>query len=300
MTPFEQFIDYHYTHCKAWEIDTHTDHAVWFANRMRLDVEQRCWLAFLIGCCEWTSVAMLLFARFPHYRAWSEADVREFCAGKKFNRVFAYEYRWIYYKLPEVFKSYRDLVERYGRGRQIDAVRACATGATPEERFANFCKRFKVKMFGAYANLDYTEVLRFLCGIDFLPTISVDDNYSVRSGLMYALGVHEAFDCHTRGTKPTREQHDLLTKGLGDIVRAVAKLDLIPRFKTIWAIETSLCTYNKFLHGKRWMGYYKLRQIREMRNVMDTTKKLNYRWRPNAAIHAEYLRRWGDWGNVYR
>lgn len=296
MGALEDFLDYHRSHSLAWELDTHVDHLVWFSRRLGLDAETRCWLCFLEGCCEWTSVAMLLFARFPSMASATPDAVAEFCERRKFASLFAYEYKWVYYRLPEVVRGYRRLVAR-GGGSQVAAVRRHAAGPTPEARYAAFTRSFAIPQFGAYAMLDYTELLKYLCGLDVSATIDVGDNYSVRQGLLYALGVDRVYPQSVRHSRPSAEERLVLEAGLADIMRKVAAMDILPRFKTMWAVETSLCTYNKFLHGKRYMGYYRERQVREMGRVMEATRE--YPFRPDASIHEEYLSKWGEWGNAY-
>jgi hypothetical protein len=42
-----------------------------------------------------------------------------------------------------------------------------------------------------------------------------------------------------------------------------------PTYRTdIWNVETTLCAYYKYLHGKRYVGFYRDRQMDEI-NIME-------------------------------
>ncbi len=290
-----EYISYHRNNAIMWEIDTHLDAAVWFADRYNLDIEQRYWLAFLTAICETTPTSIYLFNHFPNYETMSPVGFSYFCNNNRGGMAFQYDVRWILYEIEKVLMSYKALV---GDNKQSIVVPALATGKTKTERFLSFCKKIKVYKFGTYVLMLYTELLHHLCGVDFEACIDPSDNHSVRSGLVYACGLEDVIKCVTKsGKKPTKEERELMLIELSELIEKIQGLDISKRHKTVWAIETTLCTYNKTMHGRRYLGYYKNRQAKEIKRLADYTRRIgeNFDW----SDLINYHNNWGKWDNKY-
>lgn len=288
------YLQYHRNNALRWEIDTHLDAAVYFADKHNLDIEQRYWLAFLTAICETTPTSLYLFRHFPALETTSPNALTAFCNGNRGAMAFQYDVRWILYVIGDVLASYKAIV---GNSRQSTILPTFATGETREARFRTFCDRFKCFRFGKYVFMLYTELLHYLCGIDFEAVIDPADNHSVRSGLIYACGYEDVIHCVKSGTKPTPQENDLLRIELSEIFSAVQKLDILPRHKRMWAVETTLCTYNKTKHGRRYLGFYRNRQAKEIRRLAAYTQSIGepFDWSELIAYHNS----WGQWNNNY-
>ena len=291
---YDDYIAYHRNNALRWEIDTHLDAAVWYADKHGLDIEQRYWLAFLTAICETTPTSLYLFNHFPSLDAASPNELARFCCENKGAMAFQYDVRWILYEIDGVLASYLSILNG---NKQSLILPTFAKGATREARYSEFCKRFKVHRFGKYVFMLYTELLHYLCGIDFEASIDPADNHSVRSGLIFACGYEDIIHCVKSGTKPTNEENSLLRIELAEIKETIQRLDILPRHKRMWAIETTLCTYNKTRHGRRYLGYYKERQAREIKRLVEYTKSIGEKFDWDELI--DYHSNWGNWNNKY-
>ena len=295
MTARDKYIEYHRNNALRWEIDTHLDAAVYFADKHRLDIEQRYWLSFLTAICETTPTSLYFFSHFPSVETTDPAALKRFCDDNRGAVAFQYDVRWILYEIDKVVASYQRLLA--GRP-QAEALPPLAAGDTRAARFVSFCRGFNCHKFGKYVFMLYTELLHYLCGIDFEAVIDPADNHSVRSGLIYACGYDGAIKCVSKhGPKPTKAEIDLLRIELAEIFAEVQGLDILPRHKRMWAVETTLCTYNKTMHGRRYLGFYRDRQAREIKRLKAYTenKRENFDW----SELLDYHERWGKWDNKY-
>lgn len=292
--PVADYLEYHRNNAKMWEIDTHLDAAVWFADRNKLDLEQRYWLCFLTAICETTPTSLYLFHHFPSLETTTPESLQGFCDRNRGAMAFQYDVRWILYAIGQVLASYKQIV---GTAGQSTILPTFAQGETREARFRAFCNSFRCYRFGKYVFMLYTELLHYLCGIDFEADIDPADNHSVRSGLIYACGFEDFMKCVKKGDKPTKEENELLRIELRDIFNAVQELDILPRHKRMWAVETTLCTWNKTKHGKRYLGFYKQRQANEIKRLFNYTTNRGeaFDWSPLIQYHEN----WGKWNNRY-
>ena len=185
MTSIDKYIEYHTNNATHWEIDTHLDAAVYFADKWGLSQEDRCWFAFLTTICETTPTAMYLFNHFPTLHSTDTDAFKRFTLENKQAMAFQYDVRWILYEISSVLNGYKQFV---GNNTQIDTLTRTATGTTPSERWRNLTHRFNVPRFGAYTFMLYTELLHHLVGIEMDATLDPRTNHSVRSGLISASG----------------------------------------------------------------------------------------------------------------
>lgn len=291
----DEYIEYHTKNALGWEIDTHLDAAVWYADSRKLDLEQRYWLAFLTAICETTPTSIYLFSHFPAVGKTRPDSLKKFCETHKGAMAFQYDVRWILYDIESVFSSYKTLIS--GK-TQEEAIANLLRGDTPAQRYESLLRGFKVHKFGKYVMMLYTELLHYLCGVDIEAEIDPRDNHSVRSGLIYASGLEDTIKCVKKGATPTELEAELLRIELREIVQEVKKLNIHERHKTIWAIETTLCTFNKTKHGRRYLGFYKERQRKEIARLKAYTESTGeaFDWKPLI----EYHNNWGNWNNKYQ
>lgn len=291
----DDYLQYHINNARNYEIDTHLDAAVWFADRMGLNSEERYWLSFLTAVCETTPTSIYLFSKFPSVDSAAPDRFQEFCEKNRGAMAFQYDVRWMLYKIGDVVSSYKALLS----GRLQSCVIPEASGRIDGvDRFRTILKNFRPKMFGRYVMLLYTELLHHVCGLRMEAEIDPVDNHSVRSGLISAFGLQGAILCTRKGSKVSEPEQEILRTKLEALILAVKNLNLIKRHRTVWAIETTLCTYNKTLHGRRYLGFYRERQWREIQRLKQytTSKGEGFDW----SFLENYNRaEWGKWGNRY-
>lgn len=292
----EKYIAYHKANADNWEIDTHLDAAVYFADYWRLTPDHRCWFAFLNAICETTPTAIYLLNHFPNLESTTTKDFAKFCEQNKGAMAFQYDVRWILYSIERVISEYKARIG--GQSQQAALEGLCGGYSNPEQRWTTFTHNFRVNRFGSYVFMLYTELLHHLCGLNLRARLDPRTNHSVRSGLIYAGGFGDFMHCTKPGTKPTAEENELLKSTLSQIYERVDCLDINPRHKTIWAVETTLCTYNKTMHGRRYIGYYKARQRREIERLERYTQSIGepFGWQSLW----DYHNNWGNWNNTYQ
>lgn len=273
----ERYIEYHRRNALYKEIDTHLDAAVYLADLYGMNERERAFFAFLNACCETTPTALWIWDKFRTLESAKQNGIVDFVKKHSDNLPFQYDVRWIRYKFNEVFDSYYRMSKRNGL-TDIDEIKASAYGAEDYEIYRNFCKNFKIHMFGTYVSYLYTELLSYLCGIWIPVVLDPSTNHSVRSGLIYCLGLEEEIRCVKKGSVPSEEELRVLKSGLEFAKKRIDKLDISERHKTFWAMETTLCTFNKFNHGRRWLGFYCQRQKKEIDRMSSYTKKIGDRF----------------------
>lgn len=275
----DRYIEYHRRNAIYKEIDTHLDAAVYLANLYNMNDEERAFFSFLNACCETTPTALWIWSKFRTLKEAKDGGLVSFISKYADDLPFQYDVRWIRYKFDKVFESYWLRSTRNGL-RDIDEVRRAVFGKTDAEIYFNFCRNFKIHMFGTYVSYLYTELLSYLCGVWIPVVLDPATNHSVRSGLIYCLGLEDEIFCVKKGSVPTKRELDILNKGLSTVKKRIDELDVSDRHKTFWAIETTLCTFNKFNHGKRWLGFYCERQKKEINRMRAFTKKIgdNFDW----------------------
>lgn len=275
----DRYVEYHRRNAVYREIDTHLDAAVYLADLYGMSEAQRAFFAFLNACCETTPTALWIWSKFKTLKEAKQGGISDFVLKYSDDLPFQYDVRWIRYKFDQVFESYWSRSTRNGRS-EIEEIRAAAIGRTDPEIYYNFCKNFKIHMFGTYVSYLYTELLSYVCGVRIPVVLDPATNHSVRSGLIYSLGLEREIFCVKKGSVPTPEELRTLKAGLEEVRKRIEELNISDRHKTLWAIETTLCTFNKFNHGKRWLGFYQQRQKKEIKRMCEFTKRIgdNFDW----------------------
>ena len=273
----ERYIEYHRRNALYKEIDTHLDAAVYLSDLYGMNEDERAFFAFLNACCETTPTALWIWDKFRTLESAKENGIVDFVFKHADNLPFQYDVRWIRYKFDKVFDSYWRTSKRNGM-RDIDEIRAAAHGESETEVYRNFCKNFKIYMFGTYVSYLYTELLSYICGVWIPVVLDPATNHSVRSGLIYCLGLENEIRCVKKGSVPTERELEILKSGLEFAKQKIDALDITNRHKTLWAMETTLCTFNKFNHGRRWLGFYCQRQKKEIDRMSSYTKRIGDRF----------------------
>lgn len=276
----ERYVNYHLQNAIQMEIDTHLDAAIFIANKLGMNLEQRYWFSFINACCETTPTALFVFKNFQNTP--SITEFTDFYKKNKDNLKAQYDVRWIIYEWPKVFESYKNLILT---NKSIDySIRKAMKGDTEQERFNNFVKKFHIYKFGTYTFFLYTELLYYLCGVPMSVNLDFRTNHSVRNGLIYAIGEENKNGLYKKGEKLDEKYAKYLCFRFLEIKNKIQKLPIKARHKTLWSIETTLCTFNKYNHGKRYLGFYCERQRKEImfyQEKMNQNEDLLWEYRKN-------------------
>ena len=268
MDRIAEYLKYHADSSRAMDIDIQVEAVAFLCQRFRLDREQRLWLSFLFASTYCMATAWSVFRRVPSFDAMPPAAQERWWRSERQGLLFQTDRAWIRRnnQFCAVVASYRAFVERCApkTHRQFDAVLAVTRdGKTPEERYERLVADTHISKFGRFAMFLYSELL-YHAGLDVRPVLRLAEARSVRNGVVFAMGLEKTAYTRRHGRKATPEELVTLTDGLNRIVAAVQKQDILARHRSLWSIETTLCAYKKWHLGKRYVGYYVERTIREV------------------------------------
>lgn len=279
MSRIAEYIQYHVDSSRALDIDPQIEALQYICNRFELNMEQRYWLAFLFSTNYCVPTTYYMYNEFPDYATVDEGRLQRWWEQNRDKLIFQTDKAWIRSRnqFVQVFKSYRGFVWRYSgcEDNQERAIRAAIGVAVDSyQAYDNLRKNFNVFQFGRFAMFLYSELLNQLCGCDIAVRFNLAEAESSRNGLVFALGVEDKLYTGRSGKSLDAQSIQYLDRSLKLIADHIGKLNIKPRHKTLWSIETTLCAYKKHcLNNKRWVGYYIERMRKEIMKLEATTCK---------------------------
>ena len=269
MDRIDNYLKYHADSSRVMDIDIQVE-AIDFLcrSRFRLTREQRLWLSFLFATTYCMATAWYVFRRVPTFDCMTPDELERWWQDERQGLLFQTDRAWIRSRnqFCEVVATYRAFVEKYSprAHSQFEALSAVmAPGRTPQERYGLLVRDTHIFQFGRFAMFLYSELL-FHAGLPVQPVLDLAEARSVRNGVVFAMGLERTAYAGRNGREATPEELATLTAGLERIVAAVQGLDILPRHRSLWSVETTLCAYKKWHLGKRYVGYYVERTIREV------------------------------------
>ncbi len=268
MDRIADYLKYHADSSRAMDIDIQVEAVAFLCRRFRLDREQRLWLSLLFASTYCMATAWYIFRRIPSFDALPPPALERWWRAERQGLLFQTDRAWIRLqnRFCAVVASYEAFVRRCAPKTrlQFDALLAVTKdGRTPEERYERLVGDMRIFQFGRFAMFLYSELLCH-AGLDVRPVLRLAEARSVRNGVVFAMGLEKTAYVGRHGREATPEELATLTEGLNRIVAAVQEQDILPRHRSLWSIETTLCAYKKWHLGKRYVGYYGERTIREV------------------------------------
>lgn len=283
------YLAYHVNSSKARDIDPQNEAIMYLCDRFELNMEQRCWLCFLYSTNYCVPTTYFMYNEFPDFATVDVSRLDRWWRANREKLIFQTDKRWIRSRnlFVRVFCSYRDLIHSYSHGTmsQYDALTALLRpNADPAGNYGLLCTEFNIYYFGRFGYFLYSELLHNVCGINVGVRFDIREAESSRNGLVIALGLErEAWTGHS-GRALSEAEAAKLNQGLQYIADLIARLDIEPRHKSFWSIETTLCAYRKYKEKQsRWVGYYIERMRREIVKMEQATDKEHgggVCWRP--------------------
>jgi hypothetical protein len=229
-------------------------------ERFELNVEQRYWLAWLYATCYCGATVFYIYNEFPDYENVNEGRLERWWAGNRHRLLFQTDRRWVRSRnhFTAMFKSYRETI---GRGTQEQRF-ALLKSKDRHLNYHNCWEAFRrMYQFGRFAMFLYLEAVHVVTGFPMMPrTMRLADADSCRNGLALAIG-REDLDTHGTDRRLTRKEQASLQVAFD---AKVACMEADDQRNNVWNIETTLCAYKKYRHGKRYIGYYIDRQHDEI------------------------------------
>lgn len=260
------YIDYHVKSSEIRDIDPANDALVYICDRFELNIEQRYWLAFLYGTCYCAATVFYIYNEFPDYENVDVNRLSKWWETNKHRLLFQTDRLKIktMNKFIETFISYRKFI---GEGTQ--AARFALLRSDVDSECLNYWNAYDAAMnirnFGRFTMFLYLEMINLLTDFKCEP-ITIDWKHAdnCRMGLCYAYGIEITKD------------EDTLTGLLFRLKKEIRESGC--EHTSLFAIETTLCAYYKYIHGKRYIGYYLNRQREEI-DKMKANVPTGVNWR---------------------
>ena len=242
------------------------DPAVWLTNylnkRYEHNEEQRYWFAWLYGNTYYLPTSWVLMNEFPDFELATYDRIKDWNTRNYQKLRYQTDTKWSKGHLPEMFKSYKDLIGNKTQKEFFDTF----------DGFDDLFKHIKEKQFkfGRYSSWFYIQHLESTCGMHHInpKTLLLDDHSGSRShrnGLCMALGKDDWYD-----KKLDKKQIYTLEGNGSDIL--IEMKERFPEYQSEinpFTMETVLCSFKKIFrkHHGRYLGYYLDRQAEEITRV---------------------------------
>lgn len=273
------FITYHMESSKIRDIDPANDCLRYIADRFELTQEQRYWIAFLYSTCYCAPTVYYMYNEFPDFENVNTNRLQRWWDANKSKCVFQTDRLRIKTsnQFVPTFTSYREWIG----------------GGTQEEKFANltgyntaYYNAGKIRNVGRFTLFLYLEMVTVLTNWKVYPDrIDWANADNCRKALCYTFGVDDGLPYEILDSELTR---------LSKLFEALGC-----EHHNIYNIETTLCAYKKYRHGKRYVGYYIDRQLTEI-NKMKAAVTSGVAWRVmdefRKETYTEYEKLSNYWG----
>lgn len=248
------YLNYHLESSVIRDIDPANDCLRYVADRFELNMEQRYWLAFLYSTCYCGPTVFYIYNEFPDYENVNVDRLERWWKSNKHKLIFQTDRLRIktQNKFVETFQSYQHMLNGATQQEYMRRWLTPYNQHTYNQAYDGVTSVRNVGRFTAFIWLEMISVLTdFKCVPDRLDWAYADN---CRKGLCYAFYGEDK-------VLPT-EVMDKMMDWLGK-----AFTSQHCEHSNIYNIETTLCAYKKHVHGKRYVGYYIDRQLKELEKM---------------------------------
>ena len=254
------YLEYHEQSYAAKDIDPAYPMLKYICDRFELNIEQRCWIAFLYGCTYCGPTVFYMYNEFPDFENVDVARLQRWWASHKHQLLFQTDRLRIRSndQFVPAFESYRDI---FLKGQYPLFQLLCSSG-NPQLNYEVLYQTLikQTKYFGRYSMFLWLECLQRLTGLDIIPTgIDWPNALNCFNGLCYYKNASEV-------TAVDKYFCAIGDKWLQEAIQQLQQRHP-ERHSDIWNVETTLCAYYKYRHGKRYVGYYVDRQLEEINKM---------------------------------
>jgi len=238
------------------------------AERFELNTEQRYWLAFLYACTLSAPTAFYILHEFPDFELIDQERLRRWWDSNKQRLLFHSDRRWMRARdhFPDVVESYRGNVGRLKQEHLFQSFLTPNPRTTYERAAADMSR---VYQFGRLSMFPYLEAVSELTGFPMdPPSLDMREAVGVRGGLALAIGRPD-LGC-AAGRRLTLQETGYLQ---GQYEMLVSRMKSIDRRNTVWSLKTTLCAYEKYRFGKRWVGFYLDAQAEELKTMQEAVSE---------------------------
>lgn len=249
------FLTYHIESSKIRDIDPANDCLRYISDRFELSEEQRYWLAFLYSTCYCAPTVFYMYNEFPDFCNVDAGRLSRWWKANKSKTIFQTDRNRIKTgdKVVETFQSYRALIGGLSQQERFDTFRGTSSG----ENYINAYRELgKIRNVGRFTLFLYLEMIEVLTGFKCYPDrIDWDSAENCRQGMIYCVG----------GEDGDRVSNSDLDKAMEAVLDQLTARGC--EHNNIFNVETTLCAYKKYKHGKRYVGFYIDRQEKEIEKI---------------------------------
>lgn len=261
-------ISYYQYHVQSYEqgdIDPAYALLKYLCDRYELNIEQRYWLAFLYGCCYCGATVFYIYNEFPDFENVNVARLERWWKGNKQRLLFQTDRMRIRSndQFVTAYQSYKQVLRGMSQHQFVEEY-ICSLPNAGLNYDHLYQRLLNVKYFGRYSMFLWLECMHELTGVNIMPTgIHWKDAKNCYNGLMRCFNLREQKDINI-------EDALIADTLFVDTLNTLRKT--YPLLKTtVWNVETTLCAYKKYCHGKRYVGYYWKRMCDEIEKMKQNT-----------------------------
>lgn len=261
---YKGFLLYHVTGMRMDEIDPAAPMLRYIADNLKLDTEQRLWLAYLYGACYSAPTAYYMFVNLPRIQEITDSFIAEW--WQKHKPFLVFESDRLKAKTQNQFPKMLMSYKAFAGDSEAASFRAFMSGSP----YANYDRLFEYLLdnlyyFGRFSLFNYLEAVHNLTDLPLLASgVDLKTALSSRNGLCFVLGKDEWVRRPTSGKVSLDQwQYQYLQSELTTLHDNLKRrYPHIPT--TYWNLETALCAYKKLFFATRYVGYYIDRQMSEI------------------------------------
>lgn len=276
------FLTYHLESSKIRDIDPANDCLKYICDRFELSIEQRYWLAFLYSTCYCAPTVYYIYNEFPDFENVNVNRLQRWWDAHKKQTVFQTDRLRIKTgnKLVETYQSYQAWVA--GR-TQAEAFGELHTEDPVRNYLAAYRELENVRNVGRFTLFIYLEMINVLTDYKCLPDkLEWRHADNCRRGLCYSLGLEDS------------QNYRMLDARMDSLLEQLQHQNC--EHNNIFNVETTLCAYKKYCHGKRYIGYYIDRQLVEI-NKMKANVTTGVAWRVMDEFRSETYKHLNETSN---
>lgn len=272
------------------DIDPANDCLKYICDRFELTIEQRYWIAFLYSTCYCAPTVFYIYNEFPDFENVDVNRMERWWSKNKAKLYFQTDRSKIrtMNKFVETYESYKKLIGSLTQHNFFNKL----TGASLHENYNNAYNTLSnIRNVGRFTLFIYLEMISvltdFKCEPDKLEWQHADN---CRNGLQYHLLDYE-----------DKTPYNVLDSELQRILIYLENNNCT--HKNIFNVETTLCAFKKFKHGKRYPGFYLDRQLKEIEKMESNVRdgvcwRVLYEFRKETYKHLNHGANLFDCGSV--
>lgn len=247
MGAFMSYPEYHRISMEAKDVDPAVICLDYIANRFELNQSQRYWIAFLYGTNYCAPTTFLMYNEFPDFE---NVDVKRLESWWQRNK------KWLIFQTDRLrIKSNNQFVPSFESYRRLTKMNQEWYFAQATDWLDCYKRITAIKNFGRFSAFNYLDVLNKITGVNHKPLyLDMAEAESCRNGLCHAIGRSDLV-----GAKMTSSMNNYLNAKFIEVLRA--------NHGNIFQVETTLCAYNKYMKGQRYIGYYIERMRKEIMSM---------------------------------